>query len=149
MNEDLKYLRLLSIGFYIYATIMALFSLIPVIHLSIGIALLAGAFPSNNNQPPPPAFFGLFFVVFASIFILCGMAIAACNLLAARSLMQHKRYIFCFVVAAIDCMFAPVGTVLGVFTIVVLLREPVKRLFNGVSQNELQPAISMTPPDWR
>lgn len=31
--------------------------------------------------------------------------------------------------AAVECMLMPFGTVLGVFTIVVLMRESVKKLF--------------------
>ena len=31
--------------------------------------------------------------------------------------------------AAVECVFMPFGTVLGVFTIIVLMREPVKQLF--------------------
>jgi len=31
--------------------------------------------------------------------------------------------------ACIECLFIPFGTILGVFTIVVLSREPVKALF--------------------
>jgi hypothetical protein len=37
----------------------------------------------------------------------------------------------CFVVAAIECIFMPFGTVLGVFTIIVLSRPSVKALFQS------------------
>jgi hypothetical protein len=33
--------------------------------------------------------------------------------------------------AGIECMFMPFGTVLGVFTIITLTREPVKQLFGA------------------
>jgi hypothetical protein len=47
-------------------------------------------------------------------------------------------------------MFTPLGTILGVFTIIVLLRDPVKQLFTGIRPEELQPAaMNMTPVDWR
>jgi len=36
---------------------------------------------------------------------------------------------FCFVVACIECLFMPFGTVLGAFTIIVLMRPSVKNLF--------------------
>lgn len=149
MDEDLKHLRWLSTGFYVYAGLMALFSLFPVVHLAIGIAMVAGAFPETDGKPPPPAFFGWFFIVFAGLFILSGMALAACNLLAARFLKQQTKYVFCFVIAAVDCMFAPFGTVLGVFTILVLLRDPVKQLFNRIPGGEFQPVMNMDPPGWK
>jgi hypothetical protein len=48
-------------------------------------------------------------------------------------LKRHTNYTYCLVVAAIECMFTPFGTVLGVLTIIVLVRPTVKALF-GVSQ---------------
>ena len=150
MNNDLKHLKWLSTGSYVYAGITFLFSLIPVIHLTIGIAIIGGALPGTKDGPPPPAFVGWFFAIFASLFILFGMAIAVCNFLAAGFLKRQSHYIFCFVIGALNCMFTPLGTVLGIFTILVLLREPVKQLFAHLPQNELQAAMSMTaPPDWK
>jgi hypothetical protein len=45
--------------------------------------------------------------------------------------LEHLRLlsIFHYAVAAIACMFMPFGTVLGVFTIIVLMRPSVKELF--------------------
>jgi hypothetical protein len=36
---------------------------------------------------------------------------------------------FCLVMGGVECLFMPFGTVLGVFTIIVLMQEPVKQLF--------------------
>ena len=36
---------------------------------------------------------------------------------------------FCLVMGAVECVFMPFGTVLGIFTIIVLMRESVKPLF--------------------
>jgi len=38
---------------------------------------------------------------------------------------------FCVVMAGIACMFMPFGTVLGVFTLVVLTKPVVRELFDG------------------
>src|SRR6266496_1341209 len=54
---------------------------------------------------------------------------AICILIAGRSLAKHTRYWFAFVMACIECLFIPFGTILGVFTIIVLSRESVKTLF--------------------
>ena len=45
--------------------------------------------------------------------------------------LEHLRLlsIFHYAVAAIACMFMPFGTVLGVFTIIVLMRPSVKERF--------------------
>ena len=91
--------------------------------------MVTGSFGDDKNAPPQA--FGWFFIGIASVIILLGWTLAICNLLAGKYLKQHKNYTFCFVIAVISCMFAPLGTLLGVFTIIVLVRDSVKQLFNG------------------
>ena len=40
---------------------------------------------------------------------------------------------FCFVIACLACMQMPLGTILGVFTIIVLARPSVKEMFDRSS----------------
>jgi len=54
---------------------------------------------------------------------------AICILITGRSLSRRKCYSFALVMACVECLFIPFGTILGVFTIIVLLRESVKALF--------------------
>ena len=61
--------------------------------------------------------------------ILGGLAMATCVAIAGRRLAGHRSYTFCLVIAGIECAFSPFGTVLGVFTIVVLIRPSVKERF--------------------
>jgi len=147
MDKDLEHLKLLSIFHYVNAGIWALFGCFPILHLAMGIAMVLGAFSGGKN--PMPAALGWFFIAFASIIISAGWTLAVCNFIAANKIKRHINYLFCLIVAGINCAFFPTGTVLGVFTFLVLLREPVKQIFKGVTPNELQPAMSMTPPDWR
>ena len=125
MNQDEQYLKLLSIFHYVVGGLAALFACIPIIHLSIGIAMLVGAIDNA------PAFIGLMFVVMAAVSITLGWTLAVCIIIAGRLLAKRKRYIFCLVIAAISCMFMPFGTVLGVFTIIILMRPSVKELFTA------------------
>ena len=127
MNQDLEHLRLLSIFHYVVAGIVGLFSCLPCLHLAMGIAMLAGAFEDGHGQPPPIV--GLIFVVIAIVMIVLGWAFAFCLYLAGRSLAGRVRYTFCLVMAALATAFMPFGTVLGVFTILVLVRPSVKELF--------------------
>ena len=60
---------------------------------------------------------------------LIGQAIAVCMILAGRFIARRKRYWFIFIMACIECALFPFGTVLGVFTIIVLARESVKDVF--------------------
>lgn len=134
-NQDTEQLRLLSVFHYVIAGVGALFSLLPSLHLAMGIAIVLGAFEAPENGSPPPALFGWIFVIFPAIFILCGIAVAVCVAFAGRRLAQHRSYMYCLVMAAILCMIMPFGTVLGVFTIIVLMRPSVRVLF-GVDEAE-------------
>lgn len=72
---------------------------------------------------------GLLFTVVAGGIILLGWAFAVCVVLAGCSLAARRRYMFCLVMAGIACAFMPFGTVLGVFTIIVLTQPLVKEMF--------------------
>ncbi len=128
MNKDAEHLRYLSIGFYIYAGLTALVSLFPVIHVVIGIMIATGSFSGGKGEPPP-AFMGYIFAGVGGTIIILGLSLAVLNFLTGRFLARRTRYVFCFVMAGLNCMFAPIGTLLGVFTIIVLLRDPVKEMF--------------------
>src|SRR5438128_6559299 len=62
---------------------------------------------------------------------------AVCILIAGRSLSRREGYSFALVIACIECLFIPFGTILGVFTIVVLSRESVKASFERVHRTAL------------
>ena len=126
LNEDREHLKLLSIFHYVVGAMTALFACFPLIHLAIGIAMLCGAF---DGKDAPPRILGLFFVIFPVIFILCGWVLAVCMIIAGRKLARYQARTYCLVLAAIECIFVPFGTVLGVFTIIVLMKDSVKELF--------------------
>jgi len=133
MNDDLQHLKLLSIFHYIVAGMVALMGCFPVIHLVVGIGLLSGGFPARGNDAFPAVAMGWLFVVVAGSMIVLLWSFAVCLLLAAGYLREHRRYLFCLITAALACMLMPFGTVLGVFTIVVLMRPSVKQLFEPAS----------------
>lgn len=54
-----------------------------------------------------------------------------CTFISGRCLARRRNRLFSFVMAAFLCMFMPFGTVLGIFTIIVLSRESVKRLYES------------------
>ncbi len=130
-DPDLDHLRLLSIFHYVVAGLVTLASCALIFHLLIGLAVLFGVSEElqNNTHGPPPLFFGVLFTVIPACFMLCGFTLALCLAIAGRSLSRCRRYTFCLVIAAIECLFMPFGTALGIFTIIVLSRPTVKDLF--------------------
>jgi|SRR5579862_3530894 len=128
MNADAHYLRLLSIFHYIVGALAAFFGCFPCIYIGIGIAIVAGAMDDTDKAPPPP-FVGFVLIAVGALIIALAWAFAFCLILAGHSLSRRRHYWFCFVMGCIECAFSPFGTVLGVFTIIVLLRPTVKAMF--------------------
>lgn len=126
MQQDLEHLKLLAIFHYVAAGMAALLACIPFLHLFMGLALATGFFGETDPEARP---IGLVIMVVAACIILLGWTFAALVAFAGRSLQTRRRYTFCLVMAGVECLFLPVGTVLGVFTIIVLVRDSVKALF--------------------
>jgi len=126
MNQDFEQLKLLAIFHYVVAGMAAMVACIPFLHLFMGLALAAGALGDSDPEARPV---GLVIMVFAAFFIVAGWTFAVLVAFAGRSLQTRQRYTYCLVMAGIECIFMPVGTVLGVFTIIVLVRDSVKELF--------------------
>ena len=128
MNQDEQHLKLLSIFHYVLAGLAALISLFPVIHLALGIMMVV-IHGHHGPGTPEPEFVGWLFIGFAILFILCGLTFSAFVFLNARLLSRKTHHTFCLVMAGVECLLIPYGTILGVFTILVLMRDSVKALF--------------------
>jgi len=133
MNQDTEQLRLLAIFHYVVAGLAALFSFFPLLYAAVGTIFI---FVARHGSPKPgeelpPEFLGWIFAVIGSLLFLLGIAIAICVLIAGCSLAKHRHYWFAFAIACVECLFIPFGTILGVFTIIVLSREQVKALFGA------------------
>jgi len=129
INQDEEHLRLLTIFHYVCGALAALFACIPIIHLVIGLLMVFAPHVFGPAKNGPPQFLGLVFVIFGLGFMLAGWTFAALLGWAGRCLGRRKHYTFCFVMACVACVFQPFGVILGVFTIIVLLRPSVKELF--------------------
>jgi membrane-anchored protein YejM (alkaline phosphatase superfamily) len=130
MPKDEENLRILSIFHYVVAGLTGLFSLFPVFYIVMGILMLSGRMGDPNEQPVDRTF-GALFVAMGVVFLVLGIVFSVCIALAGRYLSQRRRYIFCLVMAALTCAFFPFGTVLGVFTIVVLQKDSVRHMFGA------------------
>ena len=132
MSQDREHLQLLAIFHYVVAGLAALFSFSPLLYTTVGAVFIFAARhgTAKPGEDLPPEFLGWIFAVLGSLLFLIGIAMAICILIAGRSLALRKRYSFAFVMACIECLFIPFGTILGAFTIVVLSRESVRELFS-------------------
>lgn len=129
-DKDAEHLRLLAIFHYIVAGIGAFFACFPLIHVALGALMVfhPSTMQGSANEPPPAAV-GYLFIFLGGLFILMGWSMAVCTFLSGRFIAKRKNRVFSFVIAGLLCMFMPFGTVLGIFTIIVLSRESVQRLY--------------------
>jgi vacuolar-type H+-ATPase subunit I/STV1 len=129
-NDDLQHLKLLAIFHYVVAGLTALFACFPLIHLALGLMMIFWPeFLGGKEGDVPPAGIGWMFTCLGGAMFLLGQTVAVCIAVAGRYLARRKGYWFIVILACLECAIFPFGTVLGVFTIVVLSRESVKQLF--------------------
>lgn len=132
MHEDEQHLTALSICHYCYGGLMALLGCFPLIYVVLGIGMVAAA-PSMEVEDPGERFgmqvVGGMVGIIGVIAIAITWAMALLKLLAGDFLRRRRGYSFCFFVAALECLNMPLGTILGVFTIVVLVRPSVRQRF--------------------
>ena len=126
-SADEEHLRILSICYYIWACLIAVGCLFGMLYMGCGLFFsAAGAASTRDGTGGIP---GVLFMGIGGCITLFFAALAFAVFYAGRSLREHRRYVYCMVVAAFCCLSFPIGTVLGVFTFVVLGRPSVKALF--------------------
>jgi hypothetical protein len=138
MDRRREHVRLLAIFHFVYAGLVVLGTLVPIFWLlaaSLWWPELVEEAQREGGGVPVMAT-GAIAMGFAGFGILLGWIWAGCLVFAGRSLLNLSRYTYCLVVAGVACLGVPLGTVLGVTSLVVLNREDVRELF--------EPAV--TPP---
>ncbi len=121
-----KYLKLIAIFNYVLGIQTILISLVLILHLSIGIAMILN-----------PDFFGDDFIfmgysitLLSLLIILLGITLGIVQICSGRRLSKRCSYKFSFIVAVIQCLNIPIGTVIGVFTITLFKNDQVKKLYH-------------------
>ena len=146
VSDDLQHLKILSVLYYVMAGLLVFVGLFFSIYIIFGVFFMAADIPHGANEPPP-ALFGGIFALIGLVFMLFFWLLAFGAFWAGRSLGRHRSHTFCMVVAALMLLWMPLGTVLGVFTIIVLMRDSVKQLFSGNAPDFGSPGFN--PPNWQ
>ncbi len=133
MTEDEGHLKNLAIGHYVVGAVMVAFACLPLLHLGIGVAMLSGVLPIEaeveGDLEAMPSLLAWMFIGMGALFFFLGQAVSIGVVISGRFLQKRKNYMFSFVLACLMCFFVPVGTILGVFTIIVLSRDSVKKIY--------------------
>ena len=108
---------------------LRLLSLLHLLFAGFGLLCLgAVAFHHAAQGAPLPGMSSQFAWLYVLIVLLLITGIVL-NSLAAHCLSARRHRRFCLMVAALDMLQVPFGTLLGVFAFVVLTRERVRRAF--------------------
>jgi len=101
------------------------------LHFALFHAFLSNpAMWAAQKNPPPKELFAMFqwfYVLFGIWFV----ASAILNLISGLCIRRRTHRIFSVVVAAFNCLQMPLGTVLGIFTIIVLMRDTVREVYQS------------------
>lgn len=131
----MEQLRILSICYYVFGALSFCCGSFPLIHVAIGIGIMMGIIPmEDGGQPAPPGvqfLAGGMFTVIGGAIILLAWAMAAFAVYTGWNLAQRRRHTLCIICAAIICVNMPLGTILGVLTLVCLIKEEVKAEFES------------------
>jgi hypothetical protein len=126
---DVEHLRLLRIGYLITGVTSALWSLFPLIHVTMGLFLFFGGFGESEGAEGAKSA-GLFFI-FIGLSISGFFALSAIlKFLTARAIGRRRSRTLCLITAGISSLAIPYGTALGVFSFIVLSRPSVILMFD-------------------
>ena len=134
-SRDSEHLQLLAIFHFVLGGL----ALCGIGFLYLHYHLMRGVFAhpeiwkaGPGAAAPPKEFFEQFFRVFIWFYFFGGVlcvAISALNVVSGLFLLRRNHRIFSLVVAGLDCVQFPLGTALGVCTILVLLRDSVRQSY--------------------
>lgn len=127
---DDEHLKLLSIFYYVLGGLNAFCAFIPLIYVFLGGFFLIIPMLPESSDAAPLAVFGLLFIVIGFFAFLISAVLAGLKIYAGYCLTKRKGRVFCYFVAALCCLNMPFGTILGVFTFIVLSRPTVTAQFN-------------------
>jgi hypothetical protein len=130
--RDREHLRLLSICHYLLAGFTFVVGGAAILILSVYVALSAGGAAPGGGDQVLGAIFGVMLMIEVAPIVLVMWLMAGFIAACGRCLAVHKHYRFCLVVAQIECLWIPFGTILGVFTLIVLFRPAVDSAFKGL-----------------
>jgi hypothetical protein len=130
-NVDVDHLNLLSIFYFVTAALafLSIFFFIGYYEFMHFIFTNPDMWKNQKGGPPPREIFDMVkwvFVVGGFFSVIAGVL----NLMSGLFLRQRKHRTFSLIIAALNCLQIPLGTALGVFTIIVLVRPSVVQIYD-------------------
>ncbi|MBS0211040.1 MAG: hypothetical protein JSS27_19010 [Planctomycetes bacterium] len=147
-ERDAEHLNMLAIAHYVVGGLGFLCASFPLIHVTVfGAMAIHPEWLDKgkaNAEAPPTFFFGAF-AIMAALMVLLGYIASGLTIYSGRQIKQRRRRMFSIVMAGVMLIFQPLGTILGVFTLVVLLRDSVKQLYEEAAAKDDPFAVTKPP----
>ena len=131
-NKDAENLRTLAICHYVVSGLSLLGLGFLGLHYSIMRMVFDNPQMWEKAKSPPPFnpdeflhFFQWFYLLFGVLIVVSGIL----TLMAGRFIHRRVNRTFSIVIAGFNCLHFPFGTLLGVFTLIVLTKDSVMRLY--------------------
>ena len=129
---DAEQLRLLAIFHFVIAGIALIGVGFLFLHWALMHSMLSHpeAWNARPADAPPPGLFKMmrwFYAIAGTVIVTA----SAANAVSGWLIRRRRGRMFSLVVAALNCMAAPFGSVLGVFTLIVLVRDSVVELYEA------------------
>ena len=129
-RRDGEHLKLLAIFHFILAAL----GLFGIAFLALHFVLMRTIFmnpetwKNEKGGPPPEIFFKMMLwgYAFGLMVILIGGAL---NLISGLFIRKRRHRMFSIIIGGLNCLHVPFGTLLGVFTILILSRESVRKIY--------------------
>jgi hypothetical protein len=86
--------------------------------------------PTPQPQPPPKALFRIMAGIFG-FFVLLGWTLGSLTAYAGWCITKRRRKVLIYIVAALNCVFIPYGTLLGIALIIVMSSPAARAEFEG------------------
>ena len=136
--QDADQLRILATLNLVYGILAFLCSGVFTIYIFMGYQMATNprffsspsSSPTTNASMPPPEF-GMMFVIMGVLGMVFVWVLGGLALHAAKCIRERRNWTWVMVSACLDCLHMPIGTALGVFTIIVINRPSVRALFDA------------------
>jgi hypothetical protein len=120
-----NYLDILSVFHYVNGGLAMILALAALGFLGIGL----GGATDWGDRWQPEAGCSIIAIMILILILVGGYAVL--NLLTGRAIQTRRGYVLCLLTSAVNCLNMPIGTLLGVFTLVLLADPEVRPLFDG------------------
>ncbi len=126
--EQRNNLDTIAIFHFISGGLKIFASLFVLIYVVMGAGMIVSGGHSGGAEMQITGGVILIFGLFGFLLVV---AMGIMSILCGKYLKERRNRIFCMVISGIACMNAPLGTVLGVFTILEIEKPEVKPLFEA------------------